>query len=311
MPEDVRAETTAAVVRVVAREGSMLAAGDVVLLLGSATTQTPVLARGAGRLVRIVVREGEVVQEGDLLATMDPAVRRVGAEPAPGTRPPGRASGVSRAGRVEGLRIVALNGSERRGGNTAWALEHVAARAAVRGVVVDVVELSSARFGGCGPCGDCNQRTEPCAVDDDVRSIVERMVAGDAVLYAAPVHGFGLSGLMQQFIERAGVGHLRFDRPLTNKVAGVLVTGRRYAHTDVHAQLVHNAMLNRMILVGSGFPAVLHAGASGEAAVDAEGIDAVDRMVDRMIDMMEMVAEHRAMTGRRLGVPRTTERVRL
>lgn len=212
---------------------------------------------------------------------------------------------------MTGLRIVALNGSERRGGNTAWVLDHVVARAAVRGVAVDVVELSSARFGGCGPCGDCNQRTEPCAVDDDVRPVVDRMVAADGVLYAAPVHGYGLSSLMQTFIERAGVGHLRFDRPLTNKVAGVIVTGRRYAHTDVHAQLVHNALLNRMILLGSGFPAVLHAGARGEAEADAEGIDAANRMVDRMIDMMELIAEHRAVTGRGLGTPRTTERVRL
>lgn len=207
--------------------------------------------------------------------------------------------------------IVALNGSERRDGNTAWVLEHVAGRAEAQGVRLEVVELSVARIARCGSCGDCNVRSQPCAIDDDMPVIIERMVAGDAVLYAAPVHGYGLSSLMQQFIERAGVGHLRFDRPLTNKVAGVIVTGRRYAHTDVHAQLVHNAMLNRMILVGSGFPAIVHAGSRGDAAKDLEGIDSVNRTIDRMIDMIELLDRHRVVTGRTLSTPRTTERVRL
>ncbi len=116
---------------------------------------------------------------------------------------------------------------------------------------------------------------------------------------------------MQQFIERTGVGYLRFERPLTNKVAGVIVTGRRYSHMDVYAQLLHNVMLNRMILVGSGYPAVVHAGGRGEASFDHEGIDAVMRMVHRMVDMIDILGRHRELTGEHLSPPLGTERVPL
>jgi multimeric flavodoxin WrbA len=102
---------------------------------------------------------------------------------------------------------------------------------------------------------------------------------------------------MQAFIERAGVGYLRFDRPLTNKVAGVIAVGRRYSQGEVWAQLVVNALLNRMIVVGSGFPAVVQALHKGEALRDEEGVANVSRMVDRMIDMIELLREHRELTG--------------
>jgi multimeric flavodoxin WrbA len=137
---------------------------------------------------------------------------------------------------------------------------------------------------------------------------VDLMAAADGVVYACPVHGFGVSSLMQRFIERAGVGYLRFDRPLTNKVAGIAVTGRRYSHVEVYGQLVQNALLNRMVLIGSGYPAVVHAGGKGEVFADLEGVDAVERMANRMIDLLHLFASHRELTGEALSTPPSTER---
>jgi multimeric flavodoxin WrbA len=205
--------------------------------------------------------------------------------------------------------LVAISGSERPDGNTTQILAHVAGLVRDRGAVLDVIALAGRRIAACGACGDCNLRRDPCLVDDDMPGIVRRMIAADGIIYAAPVHGFGLASVMQTFIERAGVGYLRFNRPLTNKVAGVIVTGRRYSHSDVHAQLLNNVLLNRMLVVGSGFPAVVHAGARGEGLDDREGVDAVSRMTHRMLDMIEMLQDYRRRNGRALPVPADNERV--
>lgn len=181
--------------------------------------------------------------------------------------------------------VVAVDGSERPGGATATVLEHMGRRFARQGAQLRVLALRDHRVVGCGPCGDCTLRTEPCAVDDDVPALVEQLVAASCVVYALPVHGFGASALMQAFVERAGVGHLRFERPLEDRVGGVVVTGRRYAHTEVVAQLQHNMLLNRMVLAGSGFPAVLHTDGLASPLHDAEGVAAVDALVDRMVDV--------------------------
>jgi succinyl-CoA synthetase alpha subunit len=56
------------------------------------------------------------------------------------------------------------------------------------------------------------------------------MEASHGVIFACPVHGFGAPPLMSSFLERIGTGFLRHKRTLTNKVAGVIVTGRRMGH---------------------------------------------------------------------------------
>ncbi|CAA9391041.1 MAG: iron-sulfur flavoprotein [uncultured Pseudonocardia sp.] len=196
------------------------------------------------------------------------------------------------------FRILAIHGSERAAGNTLEVLEHAAKTLATRGVELEIVKLAELRMGPCGPCGDCNSRTVPCAVDDDVPAVVDRMAAADGILYAAPVHGFGTSALMQMFLERSGVGYLRFERPLTNKVGGVVVTGRRYGHTEVHSHLIANVMLNRMVLVGSGFPATVYGNQPGDARHDEEGLQMMDRMLHRIADMIQLLHEHRELTGR-------------
>ncbi|MCX5141811.1 MULTISPECIES: flavodoxin family protein [unclassified Streptomyces] len=193
--------------------------------------------------------------------------------------------------------IVAINGSEREG-NTSDVLRHAATVAAARGARLEVIDLRDMNLRPCGPCGDCNDRVERCGLVDDVTTAVDRMVAADGIIFAAPVHGFGAATLMQMFIERAGVGHLRFERPLGNKVAGVIAVARRYNATGLWSQLAINALLNRMILVGSGFPAIVHALHRGDAQKDTEGLANTTRMVDRMIDMIVLLQEHRELSGR-------------
>ncbi|MBT2510074.1 flavodoxin family protein [Streptomyces sp. ISL-98] len=183
--------------------------------------------------------------------------------------------------------IAALNGSERPDGLTARVLRMLGEAAAEHGVHLDVIPLREYDITPCGPCGDCNIRPVPCGMPDDTASLVDRLIRADGVLYAAPVHGFGLSSVMQTFIERAGVGHLRFERPLANKVAGVVVTGRRYSHDRVYGQLVDNVLLNRMIMAGSGFPAFVHDQFAPEE--DREGLAAARGLIDRMIDMLRVL----------------------
>ncbi|MEU0397593.1 flavodoxin family protein [Streptomyces sp. NPDC006208] len=193
--------------------------------------------------------------------------------------------------------ILGISGSERAGGNTDLALDHAGELVRSRGAVFQAIHLRDHRISPCSPCGDCNSRAVPCELRDDMPGIVEQMKQADGIIYAVPVHGFGLAHLMQIFIERAGVGYLRFERPLANKVAGIIVTGRRYSDSSVHNQLVDNVLLNRMILVGSGFPALLRNTSREPGLNDAEGLDALERMVHRMIDMAELLKRQAAVTG--------------
>ncbi|MFI6053639.1 flavodoxin family protein [Streptomyces violascens] len=199
--------------------------------------------------------------------------------------------------RTEKPVILGISGSERAGGNTDLALDYAGQLVRGRGATFRMLYLRDHRISPCSPCGDCNSRTVPCALPDDMPAVVEEMKRADGIIYAVPVHGFGLAHLMQIFIERAGVGFLRFDRPLANKVGGIIVTGRRYSDASVHNQLVDNLLLNRMILVGSGFPALIRNTSPEPGLHDTEGLDALERMAHRMIDMTLLLRRHRSSTG--------------
>lgn len=197
------------------------------------------------------------------------------------------------------IRLLGLSASTRPGGNTDRAFDYAARIAEENGAEFSTLHLRSYNIEPCGRCGDCNNRSSPCRQQDDVPSIIEMMTAADGIIYGVPVHAFGMAHLMQVFIERAGVGYLRFTRPLADKVGGVIVVGRRYAHLQVYSQLISNILLNRMILVGSGFPAALFAGAPGDVDSDLEGLSALQSMVTRMVDMARLMKDYRAIAQRR------------
>ena len=74
------------------------------------------------------------------------------------------------------------------------------------------------------------------------------------------------------------------DRPLKDKIAAIVVVGRRYGHTAVYSQIMLNIMLNKMIVAGSGFPA-LFLGMLGGILDDAEALEALDQTIERMHDV--------------------------
>lgn len=195
------------------------------------------------------------------------------------------------------VELLAICGSTRIGGNTDQILQYCNEIAVQRGANLSVLNLRDFNISACGTCGDCNNRENHCGLTDDMPYIVQMMQKADGIIYAVPVHGFGMGHLMQIFIERSGVCYLRFERPLTNKVGGAIITGRRYNHQQVHSQIVSNILLNRMIMVGSGFPALLHAGQANEAFNDMEGLDSIRRMVNRMIDMIAAMKHYSQITS--------------
>ncbi len=67
----IKAELAGSVFKIEAGIGTMLAAGDVLLLLESMKMEVPVEAPIAGKLVELRIAEGEAVAEGQALAVLE------------------------------------------------------------------------------------------------------------------------------------------------------------------------------------------------------------------------------------------------
>ena len=99
------------------------------------------------------------------------------------------------------MKVLAIAGSPRRGGNTDALLEQAIAGARSAGAEVELVVLSRLKIAPCIACDRCFENGR-CAVKDDYPAICDKTLAADAVILAAPVTFTNISGWAKAFIDR-------------------------------------------------------------------------------------------------------------
>lgn len=183
------------------------------------------------------------------------------------------------------MKLMFINGALRQGGSTEGIIKYATdyLNRNYPFVEVSTINLCEKQITPCDSCYECEKGI--CWMEDDVYKIVQLMIEVDAIVYAFPVHAFGVNSLMQTFLERAGVGYLRFDRPLDGKIASIMITGRRYSHEMAWGQVALNVMLNKMILIGSGFPPLIKNDGKKlkEYIQDDEGLTSIMESMDKIV----------------------------
>ena len=88
------------------------------------------------------------------------------------------------------MKVLMINGSPRKNGNTARALKEVADALAKEGVESEVVWIGVKPVRGCIACGQCHQKNlGRCAFDDDVANrIVEKLADADGIVLGSPTY---------------------------------------------------------------------------------------------------------------------------
>ncbi len=177
------------------------------------------------------------------------------------------------------MKVCVLVGSSRNNGLSNDVCRVLQGQFRNKGLSGRFIHLADKRIEFCDADNACHFSL--CKVADDVPGILADMQSADGIIYMPVIHAFGVNSKFQAFLERVGYGYLRpLDRPLADKIAAVVVVGRRHEHTAVYSQI----MLNKMIMAGSGFPA-LFMGMLGGVLDDAEALEALEQTVDRMLQV--------------------------
>ena len=187
------------------------------------------------------------------------------------------------------MKIVAINGSPRKNGNTARCLEAAGREAEAAGV-----EFQGFQPGPdvrpCMACYHClNTGSLRCVRDDDgVNEIIAACIEADGILLASPVYHGGIAGGMKCVLDRlmlaAGCG----DNQLRHKVGGALCTLRRSGGMETYQQLLGTMDAMEMVIVTSDYWGAVHGADPGEVLEDEEGM-AVARKLGRNMAWMVKV----------------------
>lgn len=104
------------------------------------------------------------------------------------------------------MKILAINGSYRRGGVIDQAVEAAAAAARAGGAEVETVLLAEKNIGFCNNCRACTQapgeKRGDCPIGDDMDALLDAAERADGLILAAPVNCFNVSALYRRFMER-------------------------------------------------------------------------------------------------------------
>ena len=101
------------------------------------------------------------------------------------------------------MKILGINGSSRKDGNTALLMREVFKQLEDAGMETSLVQLSEHAVAPCRACFSCAQAGSCVFSQDDFNELFDRMTKADGILLGSPVYSADVSARMKAFLERA------------------------------------------------------------------------------------------------------------
>lgn len=189
------------------------------------------------------------------------------------------------------MKVLMVNGSPRRNGNTARALKEVADALAKEGVDSEVVWIGVKPVRGCIACGQCKQKNlGRCAFDDDIANrIVEKLADSDGIILGSPTYYGQPNGTLLAVWQR--VCFAGGARVQGKPAASVAVCRRGGCTAAFQAMNMPFEMLN-CPLVTSQYWNIAYGREEGECAGDAEGMQTMRTLARNMAWLLKSVKDN-------------------
>ncbi|TYO97299.1 flavodoxin family protein [Desulfallas thermosapovorans] len=147
------------------------------------------------------------------------------------------------------MNIIGINGSHRKGKNTAALLNAVLGEAAALGATTELLELSDYNIKLCLSCNKCLGRAQCSITDDDMAIIGEKMLAADGIVLGSPVYWSNVTTLMKNLMDRSRYMHMT-QNMLAGKVgAAVTNAGLRNGGQEAALRIMEYFLTAQGLLV--------------------------------------------------------------
>ena len=172
------------------------------------------------------------------------------------------------------MKVLAINGSARKDGNTAALLRHVLKEIEAEGIETEMVQISGMRLNGCAACYGCfKKKDKRCAVTDDaMNDLISKMVEADGILLGSPTYFADITSDLKAVIERAGFVAKANGDMFKRKVGAAVVAVRRGGEIHAFDSINHFFLISQMVVPGSIYWNMGFGLDKGDVERDEEGI---------------------------------------
>ena len=187
------------------------------------------------------------------------------------------------------MKVLMLNGSPRKDGNTSIALEEMKKIFEAEGVETEIVRVG-------------NKDVRGCVFDDVVNELAPKFEAADGLVIASPVYYASANATLIAVLDRLFYSS-HFDK--TMKVGASVVCARRGGCSATFDELNKYFTISNMPIASSQYWNSIHGRAQGEAEMDEEGKQTMRVLARNMVFLMKSIA----LGKEKFGLPETEERV--
>ncbi len=97
--------------------------------------------------------------------------------------------------------VLGISGSPRRNGNTELLIREFMKGAKASGRETELFILTELKISPCRSCDSC-QSTGKCVINDDMQSMLKKLLEADYIVFASPIYFGGVSAQLKSFIDR-------------------------------------------------------------------------------------------------------------
>lgn len=189
------------------------------------------------------------------------------------------------------MKVVAFNGSARKGGNTAILLQYVLDELIAEGIDVELVELSGAKIHGCRACRQCSaKRDGHCQQTDDmVNAYIDKMVEADGILLGSPTYVADISPEIKSLMDRACLVSKANGGLFRHKVGAAVVAVRRAGAIHAFDALNHFFLISEMIVPGSSYWNIGIGWETGDVKRDREAVQTMSTLGRNMAWLLHRI----------------------
>lgn len=192
------------------------------------------------------------------------------------------------------MKVVAINGSPRKGGNTEILLRKVLEPVAAAGHQTDYVQVGGTRIRGCTACGACGRlKNKRCVIEDDIFNLAfAKMLEADAIVIGSPTYFADMTAETKALVDRAG-RVARANGGLFRRKIGVgVAAARRGGAVHVVDSINHLFLSNQMIVPGSTYWNFGVGREPGEVANDEEGLANMKDLGEQIAWLFSLLEKH-------------------
>lgn len=183
------------------------------------------------------------------------------------------------------MKVLLINGSPKKEGNTYVALHEVQKTLESEGIETELIHVGNKDIRGCIACGRCKELGK-CVIDDMVNEVAPKFNEADGIVVGSPVYYASPNGTVLSFLDRL-FSSTQFDKSM--KVGAAIAVARRGGTTATFDVLNKYFTISNMPIAPSQYWNNVHGCTPGEALQDGEGLQTMRQLGRNMAFIVKSI----------------------